>query len=111
MIHVENVLVRRNYILLKDELCVHWLHDHLYQNEVLSERDLEELCLGCRPRHMQVDGLLKHLLRHGKDMCSKFLQILPVCGYKDLHNLLMKTTDFKCKEGKIKIQEDLRTQI
>lgn len=95
----EDVIVRRNYILLKDELSVGWIHDFLLQHEVLSQRDLEDICSGLRPRHVQVDTLLKLLLRHGRSACSKLIQILPDCGYNHILDVFHETTNFKTKEG------------
>lgn len=91
--------MRRNYILLKDELSVAWIHDFLLQHEVLSQRDLEDICSGLRPRHVQVDTLLKLLLRHGRSACSKLIQILPDCGYSHILDVFHETTNFKTKEG------------
>lgn len=94
--------MRRNYILLKDELSVGWIHDFLLQHEVLSQRDLEDICSGLRPRHVQVDTLLKLLLRHGRSACAKLIQILPDCGYSHILDVFHETTNFKTKEGKIR---------
>lgn len=91
--------MRRNYILLKDELSVGWIHDFLLQHEVLSQRDLEDICSGLRPRHVQVDTLLKLLLRHGRSACSKLIQILPDCGYNHILDVFHETTNFKTKDG------------
>lgn len=95
----EDVIVRRNYILIKDELSVGWIHDFLLQHEVLSQRDLEDICSGLRPRHVQVDALLKLLLRHGRSACSKLIHILPDCGYSHILDVFHETTNFKTKEG------------
>lgn len=92
--------MRRNYILLKDELSVGWIHDFLLQHEVLSQRDLEDICSGLRPRHVQVDTLLKLLLRHERSACAKLIQILPDCGYSHILDVIHETTNFKTKEGK-----------
>lgn len=92
--------MRRNYILLNDELSVGWIHDFLLQHEVLSQRDLEDICSGLRPRHVQVDTLLKLLLRHGRSACAKLIQILPDCGYSHILDVIHETTNFKTKEGK-----------
>lgn len=92
--------MRRNYILLKDELSVGWIHDFLLQHEVLSQRDLEDICSGLRPRHVQVGTLLKLLLRHGRSACSKLIQILPDCGFCHILDVFHETTNFKTKEGK-----------
>ncbi|XP_022288730.2 uncharacterized protein LOC111100879, partial [Crassostrea virginica] len=103
----EDVLLRRNFIFLKDELSLRWLHDHLYQNEVISVRDLEVVCHGSRPRHEQVDALLKLLLRHGRPASSRFVQILPDCGYRHVLNVFHETTDFKCKEEWMVYQNEI----
>uniref|UniRef100_K1QZT7 CARD domain-containing protein n=1 Tax=Magallana gigas TaxID=29159 RepID=K1QZT7_MAGGI len=104
----EDVIVRRNYILLKDELSVGWIHDFLLQHEVLSQRDLEDICSGLRPRHVQVDTLLKLLLRHGRSACSKLIQILPDCGYNHILDVFHETTNFKTKEDWMKYQSEIR---
>lgn len=104
----EDVIVRRNYILLKDELSVGWIHDFLLQHEVLSQRDLEDICSGLGPRHVQVDALLKLLLRHGRSACSKLIQILPDCGYSHILDVFHETTNFKTKEDWMKYQSEIR---
>lgn len=104
----EDVIVRRNYILIKDELSVGWIHDFLLQHEVLSQRDLEDICSGLRPRHVQVDALLKLLLRHGRSACSKLIQILPDCGYSHILDVFHETTNFKTKEDWMKYQSEIQ---
>eukprot|EP00105_Crassostrea_gigas_P008267 XP_011422773.1 PREDICTED: uncharacterized protein LOC105325089 [Crassostrea gigas] len=105
---MQDVIVRRNYILLNDELSVGWIHDFLLQHEVLSQRDLEDICSGLRPRHVQVDTLLKLLLRHGRSACAKLIQILPDCGYSHILDVIHETTNFKTKEDWMKYQSEIR---
>ncbi|XP_056006441.1 uncharacterized protein LOC125658542 isoform X2 [Ostrea edulis] len=96
----EEVIVRRNYIFLKDELSVRWIYHFLHQEDVLSIRDLEDICGSPKPRHVQIDALLKLLLRYGRTACNKFVNILqaPECGYAYIVDTFQQTRDCRTKE-------------
>ncbi|XP_062570894.1 uncharacterized protein LOC134232911 [Saccostrea cucullata] len=89
----EDIIVRRNYIFLKEELSVGYIWPFLYQEAILSELEINVAC-NPNPRCAQVDILLKLLLRQGRSACNKFINMLSANGYGYILHTLKNTTHF-----------------
>ncbi|XP_061194349.1 uncharacterized protein LOC133202527 [Saccostrea echinata] len=103
---LEDIIVRRNYIFLKEELSAGYICPFLYQEGILSDHDLDIAC-SPNPRCVQLDILLKLLLRHGRSACNKFVNILSASGYGYILHTLKNTKDFKTKEDCSQWQSDI----